>query len=594
MTGSSSYSTLSSLGSAFRSLTNVGGIFDYSLAGVISSLIGGSSSGYSSSYNWNYVTKGLSRALGTSATGSGVYVPGTISTSSTDDLTNTSSQSAVSTKSTSNIIDYLNTMESFVAANKSYDEWVKSASNYGISDLSAALTTYGISDAELEGKYGEYEAAKSTEYDYNQDAMQQEFWNIIETFVQEDFPSMFDEIVSRLDTQIEFMTSIDATLTSFFGSWTDDWLAQAWPIDWIQNAWKTDWLQNGWYTAWLAKSWNTDWLKEAWQNNWLDNAWQTNWLDDAWYGAWLDEAWKNSWLTDAWGTQWLQNAWNTDWLQNAWQTNWIENAWAQKWIKEAWNTNWLETAWATNWLKEAWDQNWLKTAWEQNWLGQAWSKDWISDNWKTAWLSQAWNTDWLKGAWSSEWLSNNWATKWLQNAWNKTWIKETWKENWVDKAFNKNFVNDIVKVLWGNRWWDFFNIFKDRFGGISTADTDTGVSGKTTVDTSGLYKIYTQETGKAAANALKEVANEESTETGDAVLALAKQLTKNSVELKDPQVQTNVLLSQILIVLEAIMQAENTAGGASLATTLAALGLGTTTSNISNSAGTSSNRVTTV
>jgi hypothetical protein len=46
--------------------------------------------------------------------------------------------------------------------------------------------------------------------------------------------------------------------------------------------------------------------------------------------------------------------------------------------------------------------------------------------------------------------------------------------------------------------------------------------------------------------------------------------------LKDPQVQTNTLLSQILIVLEAILQAENTSGGASLATALSALGLGLT------------------
>jgi hypothetical protein len=65
-----------------------------------------------------------------------------------------------------------------------------------------------------------------------------------------------------------------------------------------------------------------------------------------------------------------------------------------------------------------------------------------------------------------------------------------------------------------------------------------------------------------------------------ATLALAKALGVFSTEqLKnmDPQLQANVLLGEILVVLQAIMQQNNTqAGGLSLIDTISALGLGAT------------------
>ncbi len=71
-------------------------------------------------------------------------------------------------------------------------------------------------------------------------------------------------------------------------------------------------------------------------------------------------------------------------------------------------------------------------------------------------------------------------------------------------------------------------------------------------------------------------------EKGDAVYALAEALTANTVDLRDPQVQTNALLSQILIVLQAIMQQNNNVGGnagTSLIESLSALSMGITVKN---------------
>ena len=74
-----------------------------------------------------------------------------------------------------------------------------------------------------------------------------------------------------------------------------------------------------------------------------------------------------------------------------------------------------------------------------------------------------------------------------------------------------------------------------------------------------------------------KVQAEEKSQKGDAVYALAEALTANTNDLRDPTLQTNAILSQILVVVNAIMQQNNTTGSASgLAETLAALAMGGT------------------
>lgn len=66
-------------------------------------------------------------------------------------------------------------------------------------------------------------------------------------------------------------------------------------------------------------------------------------------------------------------------------------------------------------------------------------------------------------------------------------------------------------------------------------------------------------------------------DNGDTVYALAEMLTKNLVDLQDPTMQTNALLAQILIVVNAIMNQGNgipAVGGASLPDTLQGLAAG--------------------
>lgn len=72
-----------------------------------------------------------------------------------------------------------------------------------------------------------------------------------------------------------------------------------------------------------------------------------------------------------------------------------------------------------------------------------------------------------------------------------------------------------------------------------------------------------------------KVKNAENSKSRDAVYALAAALTKNSVDLLDPTVQTNVLLSEILQIVNAILQQGiNSSDGQSLVNSLSAMAIG--------------------
>lgn len=89
---------------------------------------------------------------------------------------------------------------------------------------------------------------------------------------------------------------------------------------------------------------------------------------------------------------------------------------------------------------------------------------------------------------------------------------------------------------------------------------------------------YVKHTAYSAAydhSTVTKIQKAEQSGSQDAVYALAEALTQNTVDLLDPTIQTNALLSQILIVVNAIMQQNNQASsGTSLPDALQALATG--------------------
>lgn len=91
------------------------------------------------------------------------------------------------------------------------------------------------------------------------------------------------------------------------------------------------------------------------------------------------------------------------------------------------------------------------------------------------------------------------------------------------------------------------------------------------------HTAYNEAFGKVA-NSVNTIRSKEKDQSDSAVYALAEALNSNSVDLlKDPVLQTNAILAQILIVVNAIMQQNNSTGGVvSLPDTLQALAMGLT------------------
>ena len=187
----------------------------------------------------------------------------------------------------------------------------------------------------------------------------------------------------------------------------------------------------------------------------------------------------------------------------------------------------------------------------------------------TTWLTQTYPTD--KEAWNVKYDTNvaNWNTKYDTKTaeWATLYSNTvqsftehldlqmlTWQEMYVEyteqtqklikqgnESFDENFVNGFLYD-----WRDYYI---------------------------GNHTHYREATNFDSS--LRTI-NSEKTQTGEAVLALAQTLTKNYEDLADPQVQTNVLLGQIVIILQAILTAQQSGSGLSLPTALSALGLNIT------------------
>lgn len=127
-----------------------------------------------------------------------------------------------------------------------------------------------------------------------------------------------------------------------------------------------------------------------------------------------------------------------------------------------------------------------------------------------------------------------------QNAWMELWTKD--------------FTKGWMTQRWDDKFWKQYNDYYFE------------------------HKIY--DGGTLKLDNLQKVQSKEKAEKGDVVNALAEQLTNNAQkldDLKDPTIQTNAILSQILIVVDAIMnQTARTQGSVSLIDSLSALATGAT------------------
>lgn len=96
------------------------------------------------------------------------------------------------------------------------------------------------------------------------------------------------------------------------------------------------------------------------------------------------------------------------------------------------------------------------------------------------------------------------------------------------------------------------------------------------------HKYYSNTTGYKYSDVSKVQKKAKKSERGDTVNALAKMLTKNVVDLRDPTIQTNALLAQILLKVETLVNQNNKLSkkeSSQLANSIQALAIGLTTNS---------------
>lgn len=164
--------------------------------------------------------------------------------------------------------------------------------------------------------------------------------------------------------------------------------------------------------------------------------------------------------------------------------------------------------------------------------------------------------------------------QWVQDQ--KDWLKQQRDELWPTKMVHLANIESHIKNIDESLLPETNTLLADLIGN-SNKLLDS-IFRKTSDFYNEWIAYYVEHTAYSAAykhSDVDKIQRQSNAQQSDAVYALADALTQNTVDLKDPAVQTNAILSQILLVVNAIMQQnDKTSAGTSLAETLNGLALG--------------------
>lgn len=135
--------------------------------------VGGKSSSYGPSSNYQWGTVGKSQGYGLKVKNIAMSVSSGSSTSSNEQSAEERNKQILQ----SNFDRMMNTIDSFVDQGKTYDEWASTARNFGISDYQKALNTLGYSEADLQGYFEAKEGVKGGQEQARKAKKEEAFWD---------------------------------------------------------------------------------------------------------------------------------------------------------------------------------------------------------------------------------------------------------------------------------------------------------------------------------------------------------------------------------------------------------------------------------
>ena len=197
----------------------------------IASGTGQRASSVSSAYSWGNVSKSsMASAGGGKYDSSSAYAPLVLGSaaggSSIQDQINKASQDRMQS--------YLDSMQTYVGEHKTYEEWAAAASDYGITDLEAALGDYGLSEADVMDQFQNLETEAGVQALYEKDMLEQKFWEDAIQWYEEEYPVWRDETwPTYTESLFGYLTNWNESLwpeynTHLFTE-VDEWKFNTWP-----------------------------------------------------------------------------------------------------------------------------------------------------------------------------------------------------------------------------------------------------------------------------------------------------------------------------------------------------------------------------
>ena len=208
------------------------------ISGSLSSLLSGNSQAMSlinssvmnsknsptSKYSWANMSKSLSSAIVSSPTNT----TGLVSTVDT-----TKASERIKQQSNANMQRFIDSMDAALKSNQTYDEWVATAKKYKITDLDDALENYGVTEAQLKGAFTDKEAVNASQYNYDRDKVEDEFWKQATLYALNEQPVWLEYQKLVTDNQASMIAQLiiaNAELQNiwgisnkFFNDYLTDW-----------------------------------------------------------------------------------------------------------------------------------------------------------------------------------------------------------------------------------------------------------------------------------------------------------------------------------------------------------------------------------
>ena len=203
------WNSLSGQSAAFGGASSLfGGLID-NVVDAAASAYAGASASPRSGYKWGMVGKSATRYLANTSTAQ----------ESPYELLSASQQ--VANKSNAKFQSFLDTMDKYVEKNKTYDEWVSTATKYGIVDVAAALEEQGYTEAELKGRFESKEAQRASEYQHEREVNEDLFWATGTNFWAVEHPEFQGQLLDLTEEQLNQLIVANKQLTEFYNQWVD-------------------------------------------------------------------------------------------------------------------------------------------------------------------------------------------------------------------------------------------------------------------------------------------------------------------------------------------------------------------------------------